>query len=177
QQEQEILFLFVGEGAVKSDLIKLAENKGLQNVRFIPGQPKEKIIDFYQLSDVCFVPLKDIQGFDTFIPSKMFEIMACEKPIIASLRGEAADILKQSGGALVIPPEDVKALVESIRFLKENPGQRQIMGRNGRIFVHKNYDRRKLALQYLTVLEKIRGQKTENRKNFLAPKKFSGKSK
>ncbi len=153
--EKDVHFLFVGEGAVKSNLVELARSKSLKNVTFLPGQPREKVVEFYHLSDVCLVPLRDVTGLSTFIPSKMFEIMACAKPIIAPLRGESADILTKSGAALVIPPENPAELVWAIKILKNNPQQCGQLGKNGRIFVEKNYDRKMLARKYLTVMDKV----------------------
>ena len=111
-QRSDILFLFVGDGADKVRITKLAE--GMPNVRFVSSQPKEKVWGFYNMSYANFVPLKDIPGFDTFIPSKMFEIMACEGTSIACLRGEAAGIMERSGSALVVPPEKPEALAKAV---------------------------------------------------------------
>ncbi len=155
QAERDIHFLFVGEGAVKPALVNLAKSRQLQNVTFLPGQPREKVINFYHLTDICLVPLRDVAGFSTFIPSKMFEIMACGKPIIASLRGESADILMKSGAALIIPPENPEELVRAIKVLKSDPQRCGQMGQSGRTFVENNYDRNMLARRYLTLMEKI----------------------
>jgi glycosyltransferase involved in cell wall biosynthesis len=155
REEKDIHFLFVGEGAIKSNLINLAMEKHLQNVTFLPGQPREKVVGFYHLSDVCLVPLRNISGLDTFIPSKMFEIMGCGRPIIAPLRGEAADILLKSGAALVIPPENPEELVKAIHILRSSPETCNRMGQNGHNFVEKNFDRKLLARNYLALLEKV----------------------
>ncbi len=167
QEERDIRFLFVGEGAVKSRLMDLARDKELVNVTFLPGQRKEMVVDFYHLADVCLVPLRDVPGFDSFIPSKMFEIMGCGKPIIASLRGESADILERSGAALIIPPENPEELVNAIRELKSDSEKCRKMGENGGAFVEGNYDRRVLARKYLGVLEKIRRLRRFTRINCL----------
>ena len=169
--EKDIRFLFVGEGAVKAHLMDSARNKGLENVTFLPGQRKEKVVDFYHLADVCLVPLRDVPGFDSFIPSKMFEIMGCGKPIIASLRGESADILGRSGAALVIPPEDPEELVNAIRELRSDFERCRRMGENGRTFVEGNYDRKVLARKYLGVLEKIRRLRGFSRINCLTQRR------
>lgn len=163
KEEQDIHFLFVGEGAEKSNLLNLAKNKKLKNVTFLAGQSREKVIDLYHLADVCLAPLRDVLGLNTFIPSKIFEIMGCGKPIIASLRGESADILTRSGVALVIPPENPAELIKAIKILKNNPEMRQRMGQAGRTFVEKNYDRKVLAKKYLGLLEKV-ARKSDLRK-------------
>ena len=114
---------------------------------------KEEVREFYALSDVCLVPLRDIPLFETFIPSKMFEIMAMGRPIIGSVRGEPANILEQSGSALVVPPEDSRAMSESVLALYNHRDRAREMGRKGRKFVVANYSRRLLAASYIEVME------------------------
>lgn len=158
QDDSRIHFLFVGEGAERANLILLAKKKQLRNVAFIKGQPREKVMDFYRLADACIVPLRNATGLGTFIPSKIFEIMACGKPTVASLHGEAADILTRSGSAVVIPPEDPTALVEAIERLRDDPEGCQRMGMAGREFVERYYDRKFFANRYLTLLSRIVGE-------------------
>ena len=155
QKEKDVHFLFVGEGAVKSKLIELTEKKQLQNVTFMSGQLREKVSNFYHLADVCLVPLSNVPGLSTFIPSKMFEIMGCGKPIIAALRGESADILTKSSASLVIPPENPEELISAIKELKNDSDRCRRMGQNGRSFVENHYDRKILARKYLTILERV----------------------
>ena len=149
----DIAFVFVGEGAEKKDLLALKEQLGLSNAYFLPGQPKAQVLDFYRAADVGLVPLRDVPLFSGFVPSKMFELMACGVPILGAVRGEPARILQQSGAALLVPPEDPTALADAILALQADPERRQRMGEAGRAFVEANYDRRKLAEQYEAVLQ------------------------
>lgn len=151
-----IQFLFVGTGAEKAMLKKKAEDEQLDNIIFHDSVPKEDVQDYYALSDVCLVPLRDIPLFTTFIPSKMFEILASERPIIGSVAGEAANILRQSQGALVVPPEDGTAVANAILHLYQNPEQRSQMGHAGRNFVINHYSRQSLASRYAHILEEAR---------------------
>lgn len=149
------LFLFVGEGAEKPALVQRAKEWGLGNVRFLDGQPRERVLDFYRLADLALVPLRDVPLFDTFIPSKMFEIMACAKPIVASVRGEAAEILAASGAAAVVAPEDSERIAAVVAELRADPERRRRMGEAGLDFVRKNYQRRLLAEKYAALLESV----------------------
>jgi glycosyltransferase involved in cell wall biosynthesis len=155
QDEPAVRFLFVGEGAEKAMLQSRVEKEGVTNVVFHDAVDKNRVVDFYALADVCLVPLRNIPLFDTFIPSKMFEIMAMARPIIGSVRGEAADILSRSGGALVVPPEDSAAIAAAVRRLQTNPGEAQAMGEKGRAFVVSHFSRQRLAAEYLDLLSAI----------------------
>ncbi len=108
---------------------------------------------FYAAADVCLVPLRDIAIFDTFIPSKMFEVLSMARPLVASVRGESADILRRSGGAVVVEPEDSAAIAEAVLRLYNNPEERATLGQQGRQFVEAHYSRRALAAAYETALQ------------------------
>lgn len=152
----DIVFLFVGQGAEKEQLVELADQKELDNVVFADIQPKERMPSLYSAADACFVPLKDIPAFADFIPSKIFEILACETPIIGSVRGEAREILNESHAAVVTEPEDSRAIADAVVKMADRSGDdRDEMGRRGREFVESNYSRRSLALDYLDLLEEL----------------------
>jgi glycosyltransferase involved in cell wall biosynthesis len=153
REHPEIRFLFVGEGAEKDRLAGQARDLRLDNVRFLDPVGKAAVKEFYALADLCLVPLRNIPLFETFIPSKMFEIMAMARPIVASLRGEAADILRESGGAIVVEPEDSRAIAEAILALYGDKAKAHDIGQRGRRFVIENYSRRALASAYLDVIE------------------------
>lgn len=153
KEEKDIQFVFVGEGAEKEKLVEMVKEKHLTNVLFIDAQPKDMMPRFYSIADICLIPLRNIPLFKTFIPSKMFEIMGCGVPILASLEGEAADILNESKAATVVPPEDVDAIRAAVLHLKNNSELRNQMKINGPAFVKAHYSRESLAKKYIDVLQ------------------------
>ena len=150
--EHPVHFAFVGEGADKPRLARTVAELGLRNVTLRPGVPHEDIPGLLAAADVCLVPLRDVPLFAAFIPSKMFEYLAAGKAVIGSVRGEAAEILREAG-AVVVPPEDGAALAGAIRELAADPEHRLAMGRAGRRHVENSYDRRALAREYRKVLD------------------------
>lgn len=152
REEKDIEFLFIGEGAEKDKLKDIVNENNIPNVQFIDAQPKEMIPEFYNTSDICLIPLKNIELFKTFIPSKMFEIMACGIPIVASLDGEAADILNDSKAATVVEPDNPEEIKYAILNLKKNKTLYEQMKIHGPAYVEKHYSRKKLAEKYLGIL-------------------------
>ncbi len=149
----EIHFLFVGEGAEKSKLVQRAGELKLANTTFLDPVGKNEVRELYELADICLVPLRNIPLFDAFIPSKLFEMLAMGRPIIGSLRGEAAEILKRSGAALIVEPEDSHALADAVLDLYRRPAEaRREMGRRGHEFVVSHYSRQTLATRYLDLM-------------------------
>ncbi len=152
RNDARIRFLFVGEGAEKDLLIARARELGLANVRFHDSVPRAQVAALYRSADVCLVPLRAVPLFRSFIPSKMFEILACGRPVLASLEGEAAEILRDSGAAIVVPPEDVDALVAALLQLAADSALRGQLATRGRPYVAEHFDRRQLAARYLEIL-------------------------
>ena len=150
---EEIAFLFVGDGNKKEELMVKAKAENINNVVFHPPITKEVVPLYYNLADICLVPLRDVALFRTFIPSKMFEIMAMGKAIVASLRGEAASILGSSEGAVVTEPEDTQGIANAIKALYNDPQRRIKLGQNGRKYVEDNYSRKSLAEKYLSIMQ------------------------
>jgi glycosyltransferase involved in cell wall biosynthesis len=155
---EPVHFAFVGEGAEKPLLRRKVEELGLRNVTFLPSVPHQEMPDLLAAADICLVPLRNVPLFSTFIPSKMFEYLAAEKAVVASVTGEAAQILSEAG-AVVVPPEDSAELAEAIAKLAANPERRRAMGQQGRSHVERFFDRAELARQYRKVLAEPGGRR------------------
>jgi len=143
---------FVGSGADKPRLQRRVAELGLDNVTLAPAVPPDDVPGLLEAADICLVPLRDVPLFATFIPSKIFEYLAAAKPVIGSVAGEAAQILREAG-AIVVPPEDSQALADAIGELAASPARRAAMGRQGRAYVARFFDRAELAREYRKLLE------------------------
>jgi glycosyltransferase involved in cell wall biosynthesis len=147
-----IRFAFVGEGADKKRLERRVAELGLGNVALLPGVASAEMPALLAAADICLVPLRKVPLFATFIPSKMFEYLAAGKAVIGSVTGEAAQILAEAG-AVVVPPEDSGSLAAAIAALAADPQLRAEIGRAGRAFAERRYDRGALAREYRKILE------------------------
>ena len=149
---QAIRVAFVGDGADKPRLGRRVAELGLANVTLAPAVPPGQVPELLAAADVCLVTLRDVPLFATFIPSKMFEYLAAAKPVIGAVTGESAQILREAG-AVVVPPEDSEALARAISELAADPERRLAMGRQGRTYVERFFDRTELAKEYRKILE------------------------
>jgi colanic acid biosynthesis glycosyl transferase WcaI len=134
----EILFMFVGEGSDKGQLVNQAV--GLNNVRFLPIQPRERLPELLASADVSLVVLKQGIGSGS-LPSKTFSILASGRPVLASVDEDSDiwNVVQASQAGLCIPSEDPAALAQAILLLNDDPAWRAQMGRNGRTWVEKNH--------------------------------------
>ncbi|UCE03860.1 MAG: glycosyltransferase family 4 protein [Candidatus Latescibacterota bacterium] len=151
----DIAFLFVGDGAEREGLIRRAGELRLDNVHFVGVQPRERIPDYLATSDVSLVPLRRKPLFQKVLPSKLFEIMGCSRPIILGVEGEARAAVEAAGAGLCVRPEDPRSMAEAILQLYRDPDLATALGRNGRSYVRRNFCRDQLADAYLHLLREV----------------------
>ena len=152
KQRSDIVFLLVGDGAERERLLKEKESSGLENVIMLPQQKKEKMPEILAASDACMVLLKKTDLFKTVIPSKIFEAMAMERPIILGVEGESKDIIEEGECGLCIEPESPQALADAVLRLQADPTLVDELGNKGKAFVATRFDREILAMEYLNLL-------------------------
>jgi len=148
----EAVFLLIGEGAEKERIEQRALARGLNNVRFLGQQPRERIPAYIAGAEICLVMLKKTELFKTVIPTKLLEYMSCEKPVIVAVDGQARDIAEEAGAGMFVEPEDSSGLAEAIQGLAADPERRRRMGMNGREYVVGRLSRERTAQTYINVL-------------------------
>lgn len=148
----DIVFMMVGDGAERKKLLALHEEMKLTNVVMLDQQPKHQMPLLWQLSNVSLVLLKRSALFKTVIPSKIFESMAMQKPIILGVEGESSEIIKDARAGITIEPENDAQLADKVLLLYQDANLRRTMGENGRQHVTEFYDRAVLAKNFETVM-------------------------
>jgi glycosyltransferase involved in cell wall biosynthesis len=151
--DASILFVLAGEGAEKTSLQEIARSEGLANVQFIDQQPRDAVPQLYAACDIGLVMLRDTPLFQEVLPSKMFEFLAMERPILLGVKGHARAIGEASGAASFVPPEDPEALAAAVTEAAGDRARLAEMGRAGRRFVLRQYNRKHQARSYLRLLE------------------------
>ena len=153
RDNDRVMFLFVGDGAERNDLISLAAEKGLENVRFIESQPREKVPAIWSVCDVALVHLRDSVVFSEVIPSKIFEAMAMELPtLLVAPQGVASDIVLSTRSGVWAPAEQPDRLAHVAARLAEKPRLLEMLGRNGAA-ASGRFSRRRQAEEMIKVLE------------------------
>lgn len=150
-RDSAIRFAFVGDGAEKERLRRRLVALRLSNVVLQPSVMRVRMPALLASADICLVSLRDITIFDSFVPSKIFELLAAGRPVIGAVAGEAADILS-AAGAVVVPPEDPGALARAIRELAGDPHRQRVMSAAARGYAQVHCDRAVLAATYRDLL-------------------------
>jgi len=152
---EDIVFMLVGDGAVRESLERRALEEGLEQVVFTGRQDKRTIPDFLSMTDACLVHLVRRDLFRTVLPSKIFEAAAMKKPIILGVEGSAAQIVREANAGICIEPENEGEFVEAVKRLSRDRDLADRLGQAGfdSIAVVHDYDR--LAEKYAEIIERV----------------------
>src|SRR5208337_2156347 len=142
----------IGEGAEKERIVELATTRGLTNIQFLGQQPRERIPAYVSAADLCLVMLKKTELFKTVIPTKLLEYMACERPVVVAVDGQARQIVEAARAGVFVEPENTKALVDAVLSLAKDPEQRRQMGISGRHYIVDRFSRERTARNYIAEL-------------------------
>lgn len=140
----DLYFTLVGDGPCKPDLVKLAMEKNLENVRFCDPVPKTEVPDLLLAADIGIITLRDIKVFSYGIsPNKLFDYMGAELPVICAISGDMSKLVEEANAGMALPPEQPKVLAEAVIRLFNDPALRRVMGSNGKQFVleHNNWEK------------------------------------
>ncbi|MCM1264140.1 MAG: glycosyltransferase [Roseburia sp.] len=140
REENDVAFLFVGEGSVLEQLEHYKEKENLTNVYFAPYQDKKNLVYSLNAGDVHFVVnAKGIKGVS--VPSKLYGVMAAAKPVLGILEegSEARLIIEEAGCGISVAPGDYPAIQKLIqRFINmKNEKTLEEMGQKGRAYLTK----------------------------------------
>ncbi len=152
----DIAFILVGEGADAARLRGLARQLEVQSlVRFTGLVPKESAITALASTDVCLVHLRRTALFETVLPSKLFEAMAMEVPVLMGVMGEARDIVVNAKAGIAIEPENAEQLANALVRLADDQAELLSLKQSARALVVAQYNRDALALDFLQLLERV----------------------
>jgi colanic acid biosynthesis glycosyl transferase WcaI len=152
-RDEPVAFLLVGEGMDKARLRELAHARGVENVQFLQGVPREEVPPILAACDAFLLILRKDPLFEITIPSKLYEYMAAGKPILCSVGGEAAELVSGLGCGLPASPSDSAALAESVRGLRANPQWGRLLGEAGADSVRELFSRDSLMDTYAELVE------------------------
>jgi glycosyltransferase involved in cell wall biosynthesis len=152
----KVKFILQGAGPEKERLIDLKKNMSLSNVFFLNPVEKKQMPGILKNIDAAIIPLKKLAIFEGAIPSKVFETLAMEVPILLCVDGEAREhFVEKAKAAFFIEPENTNQLIDKINFIVENPLERVEMGKRGRIYAMEVFNRDKIAEGLLQKLKEI----------------------
>jgi lipopolysaccharide/colanic/teichoic acid biosynthesis glycosyltransferase/glycosyltransferase involved in cell wall biosynthesis len=155
RDDPSITFVLVGDGVAKDELVERAGRRSLNNVKFLPSQQPDRLVGTIRAADVCVATTRPGDFCESTVPVKVFDYMACGKPVAAAVSGDARAIIEQSGAGIVVPPGDGAALADALRRLLADEPARRKLGERGRAFVAREFSRTALAARMEDVLAAV----------------------
>ncbi|MEH2243983.1 glycosyltransferase family 4 protein [Nostoc sp.] len=145
----DIVFVIVGEAKGLQRLQQECLDCGADNVLLLPFQPRKSLPQMLAAADVgLVVQKKNVVSFN--MPSKIQVLLASGGALVASVpdNGTAARAIRQSGGGVIVPPEDPQALAMAILDLYQNPEKVKTLGYKSRQYAVEQYAFEQALNQY-----------------------------
>ena len=148
-----VRFVIVGEGVKKDELVADARRRGLDNVLFLPFQPRERFAEMLAAADTNLVTL-NAQSSGFSLPSKTFNIMASARPILAITPpdSEIAALVAAGQCGANLPLGQPHQVAELIRIWQTDEAQLQQMGQNGRNMLESQFSRDRCVASFSQLL-------------------------
>ena len=132
----DVVFVINGGGTTLESVRRAAA--GLDNVVFVPMQPRERLSEVLAAADIHTILLKHGLARSS-VPSKMYSILAAGRPVVASVDAdtEVTRVLADAEAGLAATPGSVDDLHDAIAALVDDPDRRRSMGASGRSWVER----------------------------------------
>lgn len=138
RDKKNVKFLIVGEGAWRDKFELSVFELGLTDDFIFTGMVDYEEIPIYiNIADICVLPKRKLKS--GYSPIKLYEYMACGKPIISS-KAEGLEFIEEEGVGRVIDPEDIISFKEALKDLIEDQRKRETMGERALLVVRKRFD-------------------------------------
>lgn len=155
EDNEEIQFVLIGEGAYKEQVKEIITRNNIKNVTLLPFQPYEDISHVFSLGDVGIIISKPGVG-ENSVPSKTWSIMSASRPVLANFdENEIKTILSENECGVFTKAGDKQAFTDAILELYRNREMCQKYGENGRKFVMENLTREIGTQKYVDVIKSV----------------------
>lgn len=156
KDEKNIHFIILGDGLMKSWAEKEVKTHKLESFHFLGRKPLEMMPYYYSKADVMLLSLKDTELFTITVPAKLQSYLASKKPILASINGEGAEIIREFKAGITCPAGQPKLLAESVLKFYGMPSEdlRQ-MGENAYQCYLQEFEREKLISKLEEEFKKV----------------------
>jgi colanic acid biosynthesis glycosyl transferase WcaI len=156
KERNDILFLFAGDGGKRQKIQQMAASLNLDNIKFIPFQPLDRLAESLSMADVALIGIYS-KNEGVIMPSKLYSLLAVGRPIIcvSDPKSEVAKILRYAKAGLDSSMDDPKELAQKIVALLDDQTKGQELGQNGRRYFLEHFERKKVTKQWKEVIEKV----------------------
>lgn len=147
-----VYFLLIGDGPAKPRLQAEARRRQLPNIRFKDALTKKAVLPYILAADAGLVIMQPQSIFDTMLSAKLFDYMACQKPVLTAINGLSRSLITDANAGQFVDPANPDTWRSTIATYLANPDLAAQQGANGYQLVKQLYNRNSLAKHYLKIL-------------------------
>jgi hypothetical protein len=144
----------LGDGAERAALETRVREEEINNVLMLGRVSREDVVRYWSILDLAIIHLKRSELFKSVIPSKLFECMAMQLPVLHCVEGESASIVTKYKIGVTVEPENAQQIADEIGAMIQEPSMLKSMAVSGS-FAAREYDRVTLARKMLGFLEEV----------------------
>lgn len=158
RERTDIRIMLVGDGKQKDELVRRAAENDLDNVLFHGNVSKNSIAGLLAAADVGMQILANVPAFYYGTsPNKFFDYLAAGLPVLNNYPGWVADMIRDNACGKTVPPDSPEAFADALQYMADHPAELKDMGTRARRLAEQEFDRNKLAAEFVTVLEEAAG--------------------
>jgi glycosyltransferase involved in cell wall biosynthesis len=155
----DIEFVIIGEGARKVEHQQYAEQKDIQNVRFLPFQPMDQLPETLTACDASLVGIvPEMEGI--CVSSKLYSALAAGRPILAVLgeEDEVARVVRKHECGAYIPPGDAEQAAQTLASWADQPSVAEDLGQRARSTFEANYTESHAVKAYTHLFDRMHAE-------------------
>jgi len=155
-EQEDVEIVVVSEGRGADWLRQRRDDEDLTHLRLLPFQPYDLLPDVMASGDILLALLEADAGVFS-VPSKVLSYLCAGRPVLAAIPGDnlAADVIRRSGGGVLVEPGDGAGLRAKARQLLEDPALRAQLGLRARQYAEDNFDIAAIGDRFEEILDPL----------------------
>jgi len=128
-QYPDAAFLLVGEGGPSRPVLEqyIRDHRHQSRIILTGGVDHDRVPAYINAMDVVLAPYPPLDFF-YYSPVKVYEYMACGRAVVTSAIGQLETLIRHGETGMLVPPGDIRALIQAVHTLMDNPEHRKSMG-------------------------------------------------
>ena len=157
RNETRIKFVLIGDGANKRKLMEIAKEHKLENIVFHPPVNKKQLFKLFASADLGMQILANNPSFYFGTsPNKFFDYIAAGLPVITNYPGWISDLIAEYHCGFTVEPENPHAFADKLQEISRKRKQLAKMRENSKLLAIQKFNREKLSLKFLNVIEQCK---------------------
>ena len=155
----DIQFVVIGEGARKQEHQRYVERQGIENVRFLPFQPMDRLPETLTACDASLVGIiPEVEGM--CVSSKLYSALAAGRPILAVVGedDEVSRVVAEEECGAHIHPGDAERAAETLASWAAQPDAAETLGQQARMAIENKYTRSHAVRAYKNLFDQMHGR-------------------